>query len=124
LRAANNGNTKAMNGIGFMYKHGRGVTKNIHTAIEWYTKLANLGHKHGQYILASIYETEDEVKDLQLAVNWYQKTADNNWFAKTGVQQLNKQGYYAEDDEQDGILISCIYFMMIIIKNITPLIRG
>jgi TPR repeat protein len=47
------------------------------------------------------------VEDLQKAVNWYQKAAENNnqWDAKDRVKQLNKQGYYTKEDEQEGILI-------------------
>jgi TPR repeat protein len=118
LMAANNGNTDAMNWIGYMYKYGYGVTRNIRTAVGWYTKAANQGNPSTQYILGFVYQNDDEVKDLQQAVNWYQKAADNgNQDAKDKVKELNKQGYYAKEDVQEGILISCTYFMMIIIKN-------
>jgi TPR repeat protein len=67
--------------------------------------------------LGDIYRYNYEVKDLQLAVNLYQKAADNgDQVAKDRVRQLNEQGYYAKEDVQEGILISCIYFM-INIKN-------
>jgi TPR repeat protein len=107
LKAANNGNTKAMNMTGQMYENGFGVTKNIQTAIEWYTKAANQGHEWSQYDLGKIYQ--DEVKDLQKAVNWYQKAADKNQGnAEEIVYKLNKQGYYAKKGEQEGIINNCI----------------
>jgi hypothetical protein len=37
-------------------------------------------------------------------------------FVSIRIKELNEQGYYAKD-EQKGILISCIYFMMLFIKN-------
>jgi TPR repeat protein len=87
-----------------MYRHGYGVTKNIHTAIELYTKAANQGHQWALVNLADIYEYDYEVTDLQKAVNWYQKAADNNNYmgSKEKVKELNEQGYYAKEDEQEG----------------------
>jgi TPR repeat protein len=118
LKAVNNGNTDAMKEIGVMYQYGEGVTRNTHTAIEWYTKAANQGNAWAQYRLGRVYEKYDEVKNLQKAVNWYQKVADSNYYAaKNELKRLNEQGYYAKDDVQKGILISCINFMKLIIKN-------
>jgi TPR repeat protein len=95
IKAANNGNAKPMNRIGWMYQYGMGVTKNIPTAIEWYTKAANHGNPSAQYWLGYIYKNEDQIKDLQLAVNWYQKAADKgSKDSKEEVNKLNKQGYY------------------------------
>jgi TPR repeat protein len=118
IKAGDNGNTEAMYTIGMMYQLGNNVTANISIAIEWYTKAANQGNKWAPADLGTIYETKDEVKDLQLAVNWYQKAADNDYYgAKEEVEHLNAQGYYAKEDDQEGIFIVGIYFMMIIIKN-------
>jgi TPR repeat protein len=118
LKAANNGNIDAMIQIASMYGYGQGVTENIYTVIEWYTKAANQGNATAQSNLGYIYQYQDEVKDLQKAVHWYQKAADNDYYgAKDRVKQLNEQGYYAKEDEQEGILNTCIYFMMIIIKT-------
>jgi TPR repeat protein len=103
LKAANNGYIDAMNRIGHMYENGIYVTKSIPAAIEWYTKAANQGHAQAQYSLGFIYYYEDEVNNLQLAVNWLQKAAENNYYgAKVKVEHLNAQGYYAKEDEQEG----------------------
>jgi TPR repeat protein len=94
-----------------LYKQFIRVLKNIPTAIEWYTKAANQGNSSAQYSLGYIYKTEDEVKDLQKAINWFQKAADNDYgHAKEEAIKLNKQGYYAKEDEQEGILINAILF--------------
>jgi TPR repeat protein len=101
-----------------MHKSGIYVTKSIPTAIEWYTKAANQGNAQAQYSLGFIYYYEDEAKNLQKAVNWYQKAADNDYYgAKEEVKKLKKKGYYAKEDDQEGIFIIGIYFMMLIIKN-------
>jgi TPR repeat protein len=107
LKAAYNGNKDAMKEIGDRYEYGFGVTESIHAAIEWYTKAANHGNERAQYYLGKIYRDKDSVRDLQKAVNWCQKAADNNdWMAKKEVIELNEQGYYAKEEEQEGILIN------------------
>jgi TPR repeat protein len=81
-----------------MYFNREGVTKNFHTAIEWFTNAANQGNVHAQFYLGYIYQYKDELKDLQKAVNWYQKAVDNNdGRAKRWVKILEKQGYYAKE---------------------------
>jgi TPR repeat protein len=120
-KAANNGKTEAMSEIGFMYQNGIGATKSIRTAITWYTKAANQGDKNAQYKLAYIYKNEGEFKDLQKAVDCYQKAADNGgMIAKVRVKELNRQGYYAK--RQKSIvyfhyICLFIYFKVTIIKN-------
>ena len=58
-----------------------GVPRNVEAAIKWYTRAALLeeGCEGAQYNLASIYETDSKYKNLQKAVNWYQKAADCNF---------------------------------------------
>jgi len=34
--------------LGLMYQYGRGVDKNISTAVEWYRKAAEQGHANAQ----------------------------------------------------------------------------
>jgi TPR repeat protein len=111
LKAANNGYTEAMYRIGFMYRNGKGAPKNIHSAIEWYTNAANQGHEWARYNLGLVYEKYDEVKDLQKAANLFQKAADNSDSrAANKIKELNKQGYYAKEEEQKGILSNAILF--------------
>jgi TPR repeat protein len=111
IKAANNGNDNAMNLIGDMYHYGRGVTTNIPSAIEWYIKGANQGNEWTQANLGYFYENEDGFKDLQKAANLFQKAADNSDSrAENKIKELNKQGYYAKEDEQEGILSNAILF--------------
>ena len=41
--------------LGFLYKHGWGVEKNIDTALEWFTKSAEKGFAKGQYEAGRIH---------------------------------------------------------------------
>jgi TPR repeat protein len=110
IAAANNGSTDAMYSIGNMYLLGNGAPIHIPTAIEWYTKAANLGDKFGQYSLGEIFKNEVGFKDLQKSVNWYQKAADNNHpLAKDYVDELNEQGYYAEEERKGSDYQFLIY---------------
>ena len=43
-KSAAHGHVNAERNLGVLYEHGRGVTKDISTAIEWYTKAAENGH--------------------------------------------------------------------------------
>jgi TPR repeat protein len=66
---AANGDIGAMNSIGIKYRNGQDVTKNIPAAIKWYTRAANQGHVAAQINLGWVYKNEEQVKDLQKAVN-------------------------------------------------------
>ncbi|KAI8881712.1 HCP-like protein, partial [Backusella circina FSU 941] len=75
-KAAKFENLDAMNYIAYLYRYGLGVAANLHTSIEWYTKAAIHGYTLAHYNLGYIYETKNEVKDLQKAIHWYKKAAD------------------------------------------------
>ncbi len=40
--------------LGYLYETGRGVSKNISTAIEWYRKAAELGNDYAQKRLKAL----------------------------------------------------------------------
>ena len=44
-KAANKGNTLAMNNLGFQYQYGRGVAQDLSQARYWYSKAAEKGYK-------------------------------------------------------------------------------
>jgi TPR repeat protein len=98
-KSARNGNVKAILTIGEYHEYGYHTPTNIHVAIEWYTKAANRGNASAQFNLGRIYEFEEEVNDLQKAINWYQKAVKSNHEdAKIFATMLNEQGYYAKND--------------------------
>jgi TPR repeat protein len=107
--SANKDHPYALNNVGNLYHRGLGVHRNVETAIKWYTRAALLeeGGEGAQYNLASIYETDPKYKNLQKAVNWYQKAAECDFDqAADKVKCLNHRGYFPKP-EQKGIV--CIF---------------
>ncbi|EQM95281.1 tetratricopeptide repeat protein, partial [Oxalobacter paraformigenes] len=49
-------NPATMNRIGYMYKKGRGVEKNLAEAVKWYRKAAEAGFAAAQFNLGLTYE--------------------------------------------------------------------
>lgn len=69
----------AMNNIAKMYQYGEGVEQDYTTAIEWYTKAADLGDSDAMLCIAQMYDWGDGMEqDDAKAVEWYTKAADAN----------------------------------------------
>jgi len=63
--------------LGLMYQYGRGVDKNISTAVEWFRKAAEQGYADAQFRLGLKYEEGCGVdKNESTAVEWYRKAAE------------------------------------------------
>lgn len=68
--------------LGFMYKHGKGVTPDLEKAIEWYTKSAEQGYVLAQNDLGVMYECigarallsskEFGIEILTIVLKWFQ----------------------------------------------------
>jgi hypothetical protein len=89
-KAAEAGNTDAMNNLGGAYYHGIGVQKGDKQAVAWYRKAAEAGNADAMNNLGSAYLHGIGVqRDDNLAVAWYRKAAQlGNLDAKTNLQQL------------------------------------
>ena len=74
-KAAEQGNVDAQYQLGFLYKHGIRVEKNIDKAIEWYKKAAEQNSYISKLSLAELYEKQ---KDFASAVEWYEKAGEKN----------------------------------------------
>jgi hypothetical protein len=74
---ADKGNPFAQCIMGVMSQNGRGVTKDIHQAINWYMKSANQGFAGAEEHLGEIYRdgTDGIKKDTKLAANWFRRAA-------------------------------------------------
>ncbi len=72
--------------MGVMYMNGRGVDKNINTAISYFQKSAKQGYAGAEEHLGEIYQTgiDGAKKDPALATSWYRKAA----FHGNGKAQL------------------------------------
>jgi len=60
-----------------MYQNGRGVSKNVHPAIGWYSKSAKQGYSVAEEHLGEIYQYGEQGTraDSKQAVNWYRGPA-------------------------------------------------
>jgi hypothetical protein len=76
-KAADGGNTSAMNKLGDLYYDGRGVAQDYGKAREWYQKAVDAGNTDAMYNLGVLYEYGRGVaQDYGKAREWYQKAAD------------------------------------------------
>jgi TPR repeat protein len=82
--------------VGYMYERGRGVEKNIHDAIQWYTKAANLDHAQARRSLGCIYEKQN---NYDQAIYWYNKAIEvNDHLSLVFLGNLYEQGHGVEHD--------------------------
>ncbi len=77
-----------------MFDQGKGVTKNLPAAAQWYQKAAEGGLALAQYNLASMYQLGEGVtQDYVKAGEWYQKAADQGYgLAQVSLGTLYHQG--------------------------------
>jgi hypothetical protein len=79
LPIAERNDVAAMRNIGHLYRWGQGVEQDIHKALDWYRRAAELGFSRAQANLAAIYlQGEDGVK-----VNYDEAY---KWFAAAAIQ--------------------------------------
>src|SRR5271166_2724224 len=63
--------------MGVMYENGRGVPKDIHQAIDWYTKSAKQGFASAEEHLGEIFKDgiDGIRRDNKIATNWLRRAA-------------------------------------------------
>ena len=77
---ADAGNSFAQNNMGFMYRHGIGLTKDSSQAISWYKSRCDLGNMVAAYNLACAYSSGDGViQDDDDAFKFYQMSASKGY---------------------------------------------
>jgi hypothetical protein len=74
---ADKGNPFAQCIMGVMCQNGRGVPKDIHQAVDWYTKSAKQGFAGAEEHLGEIYRdgTDGMRKDTNISANWFRRAA-------------------------------------------------
>lgn len=75
---ANKGNEIQMFNLAGYYLNGIGTNANLDKAIECYEKAYEMGYFEAPYFLGYIYQTNQEVKDTEKMLKWYQVSADMN----------------------------------------------
>ena len=104
---AEEGNAKAQDRLGFMYRIGIGVEMDDNQAVYWYSKAGEQGDKYVQNKLGDIYLNGRDVdeQDLTKAVYWYSKAAEqyhagaqyklgSMYLSGKGVTQDNTKAVY------------------------------
>ena len=77
---AEQGNEVAQYGMGYLYKHGYGVSQDYKTAFKWFTLAAEQGLAHAQNNLGLLYENGQGVsQDYKTAVKWYRLAAEQGF---------------------------------------------
>lgn len=98
--AVKKGNSSALAYLGWMYFYGKGIGKDVCSALNCYRKAAELGDPFAQNILGYVYLKGIAVaKDSALARYWYQKSAEGGFAAaQKNLGDLWKEGYEGERD--------------------------
>ncbi|MCG8649621.1 MAG: SEL1-like repeat protein, partial [Pirellulales bacterium] len=88
-KAAENGNTQAMNNIGLLYARGQGVRKSTATAVRWFRKGAEAGEPEAMYNLGALMEDGDGVrKNDRQAAQWiFKALKGGSTFARQTMTQ-------------------------------------
>ncbi|KAI8879484.1 hypothetical protein K501DRAFT_276480 [Backusella circina FSU 941] len=96
LKPALQDHLEAQYKTGEIYQYGYDIPKDtelaikcIVIAIDWYTRAYKHVQMYTPYNLGIIYEIEDNVRDLQKAIDWYQKSANNNVEGNKKKKQKN-----------------------------------
>lgn len=93
--------------LGYMYKHGKGVAKDLGKAVEWYAKAAKSGHLPAQNDLGVTlvrFEVERGVLESK-AFEWLQRAAEQGYPPaqyNLALVSILVGNHYFEDSETSG----------------------
>ena len=99
-KAAEAGNSRAMNNLGTMHGAGHGVEKDYIEAAKWYKKAAEAGDSTAMHYLGVMsYEGIGVEKDYTEAIKWYKKSAEaGNSLAMNNLGLMYDNGHGVEQD--------------------------
>jgi|SaaInlV_110m_DNA_1040235.scaffolds.fasta_scaffold23393_1 hypothetical protein len=96
--AAEDGSAPAQHSLGILYAQGKGVTKDVKKAYEWFEKAALNNHPPSQYNMGMAYfRGKYHYKDTSLAEKWLAKAAKRGHPSA----QLNLGNMYIEGNLVD-----------------------
>ena len=74
---ADQGDIRAQNLVGILFKKGLGVTQNYNEAVKYFRKAAEQGSSDGQYNLGNMYDDGmGVIQDHKEAAKWFTKAAE------------------------------------------------
>ena len=93
--AAEKGDDKAQNVLGFMYYYGDGAKQDYHKSFQWYEKSAKQGNANAQVSLGAMYFLGTGVRqNYSLAKEWLGKACDNgNQGGCDSYKEIKQLGY-------------------------------
>jgi uncharacterized protein len=95
-KLAEEGNPKAQNGLGLLYKVGAGVSRSYGQAKKWFEEAAKQGHAEAQVNLGMLYLHGDAPpQSTQMALFWFSRAAEQGdvlAFANLGEMYAQAQG--------------------------------
>ncbi|HHH53675.1 MAG TPA: sel1 repeat family protein, partial [Bacteroidetes bacterium] len=94
---ANAGHVFWKTNLGYIYKHGNGVTIDETKAKQLLLEPANQNYGRAQFMLGEIYDFSKTHQDKELAISWYEKAADN--FPRYGSPEFALGYIYGEDND-------------------------
>ena len=77
--AAEAGVTSAIYGMGMAYQYGMYVEPDSSEALRWYQLGAEKGDSACQCNLGALYVRDDDKRDIDLALKWITKSAEQKW---------------------------------------------
>ncbi len=125
LNIALNGNAKAMNAVGIMYKTASGTKADHLKAIEWFAKAGNAGYAKGFYNLALLYK---DTMDFENAYHYFSQASEMNepmaWY---GQAYMLYKGLGCKQDYEKALALlkkgaytgrsSCMYLLGLCMRN-------
>jgi TPR repeat protein len=76
-KAAEKGDLRAQNNLGYLYEHGLGVVQSYPDALNWYSRAAEAGLPEAQHNLATLYHHGRGIsRDHDAAYKWFTSAAN------------------------------------------------
>lgn len=90
--------------LGYAFKHGSGVNKDLVESLRWYLLSAEQGHEMAMFELGRIYaEGLGVEKDSKKAISWFEKAAANNPELNYRLGTIYIEGKLLQQDIKKGL---------------------
>ena len=101
-KAAERGDLRAQNNLGYLYEHGLGVAQSYAEALSWYSRAAEAGLPEAQHNLATLYHHGRGIaRSHDTAYKWFTSAANAGY---TEAEYMLGESYRAAlGVKKDGI---------------------
>ena len=106
-KAAEQGDAKSQNKLGYVYYFGNGDSRDYAKAAEWYGKAAEQGDADAQNILGRMYYFGNGVpKSYMKAIEWFRKAAEQGHEeAKEALAKIDIKGHILTFDGEEYFVL-------------------